>query len=299
MVRVASGFLSTKRPARPRLGRGAVLRFIAMSDAMRTRYSGCVRRSTMPRFLAARALNRRPVRIASSASAGPIRRGRRVEPPHAGRMPSMVSGRPMRVEGASAATIRSQASASSYAPPGTGPPTAATVRGLSLAMRLNRACPARTLRDTSAGSSTSAIASTSAPAAKLSGSRPVITTPCGRSFSISSSARSRSRRSATSSTASLRCGGSSTSTTRPSSGRSIRMQPPGSGAPSGRGSPSKSIMPPSSRGAPLRPGRRRCTAWRATARYRRPRARARPSAGCARRSRRPDGRGRWRRRSCS
>jgi hypothetical protein len=66
-------------------------------------------------------------------------------------MPSCVSGNPTRVSFASLATMKSHASESSHAPPGTAPPTAATllkprrVRE-SLAMRPKIAWPMSTKR---------------------------------------------------------------------------------------------------------------------------------------------------------
>ena len=63
--------------------------------------------------------------------------GRRVAPPHAGTKPSVVSGRPMRVAGASYATRWSQASVISPPPPAQAPWIAATVGIFSPASRLS------------------------------------------------------------------------------------------------------------------------------------------------------------------
>ena len=54
-------------------------------------------------------------------------RGRRVVPPHAGRMPSLISGRPICVFGESDASRQSIERAVSQPPPTQAPPIAATV----------------------------------------------------------------------------------------------------------------------------------------------------------------------------
>ena len=69
--------------------------------------------SPIPR--ASSAPMRRPVKISSLASAGPIRRGRRWVPPRPGRMPRLTSGKPK--VAFSAAMRMSQASATSQPPP--------------------------------------------------------------------------------------------------------------------------------------------------------------------------------------
>ena len=48
--------------------------------------------------------------MTSAALSSPIKRGKRVLPPHAGIKPSVVSGNPIRVAGSSDATRQSQAS---------------------------------------------------------------------------------------------------------------------------------------------------------------------------------------------
>ena len=63
----------------------------------------------------------------SSAPGTPISRGNRVEPPHAGMMPSFVSGNPILVTASGDATRQSHASATSYPPPTAAPWIAATV----------------------------------------------------------------------------------------------------------------------------------------------------------------------------
>ena len=76
-----------------------------------------------------------PARISGSALGSPISRGRRTVPPHPGRMPSFTSGRPMEMEGSSAATRDLHASASSSPPPRQSPLIAATVGMGSRAIR--------------------------------------------------------------------------------------------------------------------------------------------------------------------
>ena len=72
-------------------------------------------RLTRPISLASPALTRRPVKINSLASAGPIRRGRRWVPPMPGSIPRLTSGKPK--VAFSAAILMSQASATSHPPP--------------------------------------------------------------------------------------------------------------------------------------------------------------------------------------
>jgi len=63
----------------------------------------------------------------SSAAGKPIRRGNFVVPPHAGKMPSFVSGNPMVAFGLSDITRQSQLIASSHPPPRQAPLIAATL----------------------------------------------------------------------------------------------------------------------------------------------------------------------------
>ena len=71
----------------------------------------------------------------------PMRRGSRVQPPHAGRMPSFVSGRPSFVQESGDAARQSHARQISYPPPTAAPCTAAAVGYGRAAMRLKTACP--------------------------------------------------------------------------------------------------------------------------------------------------------------
>jgi hypothetical protein len=59
--------------------------------------------SAKPSCFARFAFSARPLSIMSSAAAGPITCGRRSMPPQPGTMPSMTSGRAMRVPGSSTA----------------------------------------------------------------------------------------------------------------------------------------------------------------------------------------------------
>jgi len=113
IIPIAIGFWSTSRRQIPRSYPRVRSRPMAMSLATRTRYAACVSRSTMPSFFAWRGTNSLPDRMAASARGTPTRRGRRLLPPQPGRIPSRVSGSPMRVLGWSAATMTSQLSASS------------------------------------------------------------------------------------------------------------------------------------------------------------------------------------------
>ena len=80
-----------------------------------------------PAFFAGTPASCLPVRIISSAFGKPTRRGRRTEPPHAGRMPICTSGRPSLVAESLHATRQSQARVSSNPPPTQTPWIAATV----------------------------------------------------------------------------------------------------------------------------------------------------------------------------
>ena len=60
--------------------------------------------STMPSFFALRASIVLPVSSMSRAAGPPVSRGSRLMPPQPGTIPSITSGRPMRVPGSSTAT---------------------------------------------------------------------------------------------------------------------------------------------------------------------------------------------------
>ena len=77
----------------------------------------------------------------SSASDTPMSRGSRVQPPHAGMMPSFVSGRPIFVAASGVAMRQSHASAISQPPPSATPWIAATVGQGSSAMRVKTCWP--------------------------------------------------------------------------------------------------------------------------------------------------------------
>jgi hypothetical protein len=89
----------------------------------------------MPSAAAVSAETGSPVSIIAKAASGPIRRGRRCVPPAPGMIPSLISGRPIRADGA--ATRPWQAIASSRPPPRAAPPIAATT-GFGLASSRSR-----------------------------------------------------------------------------------------------------------------------------------------------------------------
>ena len=95
-------------------------------SAAASKYSDCASSSTSPAFCAGIAASCLPARMMPSAAGRPMRRGKRTEPPQAGRIPSCVSGRPIFVDLSSEATRQSQASASSQPPPRQTPLIAAT-----------------------------------------------------------------------------------------------------------------------------------------------------------------------------
>ncbi|MNO00984.1 hypothetical protein D3C81_2210080 [compost metagenome] len=76
----------------------------ASAAAVSTSTAGAATLSTKPMARAALAETVRPVSIRSIAAGAPISLGRRALPPQPGKMPSLVSGRPIRVEGSSEAT---------------------------------------------------------------------------------------------------------------------------------------------------------------------------------------------------
>ena len=160
----------------------------------RKRASG-IRASTRPSLRALRPATVLPVRIRSRASAMPMRRGRRVEPPQAGRMPSCTSGRPIRVSGRSLATRQVEAREISRPPPRQTPRMAATVGKGRASQAANRRWPTREPASASTGSVTRAISSTSAPAMKLPGlperriRQPTSCRPLSSSRTLSSSCR--------------------------------------------------------------------------------------------------------------
>ena len=86
------------------LDEGARRGWPIISLAVSSSSSGEVRRSTSPIAFAFSADAARPVSISSSAAGAPIRRGKRAVPPQPGRMPSLTSGNPMRVDGSREAT---------------------------------------------------------------------------------------------------------------------------------------------------------------------------------------------------
>ena len=106
----------------------------------------------------------------SSAPARPIIRGRRVVPPHAGRIPSLISGRPICVFGESDARRQSIERTVSQPPPTQAPSMAATVVKGRFASLLNVRCPPRIISGSEPASAV-AISFTSAPAMKIPGFR--------------------------------------------------------------------------------------------------------------------------------
>ena len=106
-------------------------RFAAASSA-----SGRTTSSISPVFFAFFGGSALPMRISGSALRIPMSCGMRTVPPQPGRMPTLVSGRPMLIEPSSAETRQVHASANSYPPPRQSPLIAATVGNGRAAMRL-------------------------------------------------------------------------------------------------------------------------------------------------------------------
>ena len=113
--------------------------------AAASRYSGWASSSTRPVFWAGIAASCLPARMIPSAAGKPIRRGNRTEPPHAGRMPSCVSGRPILVDLSSEPTRQSHARASSQPPPRQTPLIAATDGIDNRSSRVKIRCPRSTI----------------------------------------------------------------------------------------------------------------------------------------------------------
>ncbi len=130
--------------------------------------------STRPALFARFASRTLPARMTSRAPARPIIRGRRVVPPHAGRIPSLISGRPICVFGESDARRQSIERTVSQPPPRQAPSIAATVGNGRFASLLNVRCGPRTISG-SAPLSAVAISFTSAPAMKMPGLREIRT----------------------------------------------------------------------------------------------------------------------------
>ncbi len=124
--------------------------------------------STKPARFARFASSVLPPRMTSSAAGSPAMRGSREQPPHAGRMPSLISGKPIWVFFESDASRQSIASAVSHPPPTQAPSMAATVGYGRFASFPKTRWPNRTPSATRAGSAV-AISVTSAPAMKMSG----------------------------------------------------------------------------------------------------------------------------------
>ena len=126
-------------------------------------------RSTSPAAAASGPLNARPLTISGKAASGPISRGSRCVPPQPGMMPSVTSGRPMRVLGWSVAIRYPQASAHSVPPPKQAPSITATVGTGSALMRSNSPCTVTFRRVAAAVSGSASSSPISAPAMKQPG----------------------------------------------------------------------------------------------------------------------------------
>ena len=192
-----------------------------------------------------------PARMTSSAAVRPTTRGRRVVPPHAGRIPSLISGRPICVFFESDASRQSIARTVSQPPPRQAPSIAATVGNGRFASFPRISCPRRTPLAIAAGSVTSAISFTSAPAMKMSGlpeTRRSAFTPF--LFARPSRTPSSSRRTCAEYLLTFSPGRSNVRTARPSASTSSR-----------KAFGASAITPPP-RGRSSVPGRRRCRASR-------------------------------------
>ncbi len=173
-------------------------------------------RAIRPAFSARRASRARPVRIRSSATGSPIRRGSRTQPPNPGTIPSSTSGNPIWVRGSSLAIRESHASVNSAPPPRHTPSIAATVGTGRLASRPNAACARRISASACSRSVIDPIASMSAPAMNDPGLPLTTTTPVRSGRPVSEpSTDSRSASACWSSTFTRRSGWSITRWTIP------------------------------------------------------------------------------------
>src|SRR5712691_2782459 len=158
--------------------------------------------------------------MSSRARARPTRRTRRCVPPKPGMSPRLISGCPRRAR--SAATSRSQASASSRPPPSATPLRAPITGSASASTAAIASCPRREKAAPSSGA-IAAIAAMSAPAENARSPAPVSTRARSPGSPSSSRNAPRSARSVAASSAFSAAGRSSVSVATPSCRSSFKL----------------------------------------------------------------------------